>query len=395
MIERADRKGWRLAAWLLTGILVYLGVLSSALSMWGDYDQARQRAIAGNWFGAGADASWPDGTKGLARHFATWDAQHYLYLGQVGYGPGVKSNAFYPLWPLVIGWATRLTGWEGVIVGMLLANGFAIGAWVLFHGIAVRRFGRDVADWALLLLLAFPGSLFQRFVYSEALFLLLLMVLWNGLERRRYGWAIVAALLLPMTRGVGAFCVLPIAWHWIERLREVKMRGIRWRAGWTAIAMVIAPVAGWGGYLAQMGWWTGNPLAGIEAQRHWGAHAVGNLWDVVKFVAGFLNPTSWHDFRGSILDRLAFLLVLVLVPTIRNLGWDIVVWTYVLGVIPAMSGTFVSFTRFAGCAFPVFLGLAYLLCRPTRQRARWAVLGVFAMLHAVLVWRFLNFRWAG
>lgn len=403
MNEGGGRPRGRVTAWLVAGTIVYFGVLVAALSLWGEYDEGRFRAIGANWFGAGAEAAWPDGTAGLARHFATWDAQHYLYLSQAGYGPGVKSNAFYPLWPLAIGWGTALTGWDGVVVGMVLANGCALGAWVLFHGIAARRFGREVGDLGLVLLLVFPGSLFQRFVYSEGLFLLLLMGLWNGLERRRYGWAGLAALLLPMTRGVGVFCVLPVLWHWGVRVREVGLRGLGWRSAATGLGLVLGPVAGWGVYLVLMGAWTGNPLAGMEAQRHWGAHAVGNLWDVVKFLEGFLSPTSWHDFRGSMLDRLMFLLVLVALPAIRRLGWDMVVWTYVLAVIPAMSGTFVSFTRFAGCAFPVFLGLAWLLSRIGSRdgRLRWGVVGVvgvvgvFATLHGVLVWRFVNFRWAG
>lgn len=395
MTERGEIAGGRIGAWLLVATLVYFGGLIGALFVGESFEEERRQVIAERWFEPGAESAWPDGETGLARHFATWDAQHYLYLAQQGYAPGVPSNAFYPLWPLLIRGVTHLTGWSTVAVGMVLANSFALGAWVLFYGVAARRFGREVATWALVLLLAFPGSLFLRFVYSEALFLLLVLVLWNGLEQRRYGWVVVAALLLPVTRGVGAFCILPIAWHWILRLRETGVTGTPWRTGFVGIATVLSPAVGWVGYLALMMLWTGDPLAGIEAQRHWNVHAIGNLWDVLQLVAGLLHPTTWHDFRGSMLDRLVFVLVLVLLPVIKRLGWDLVVWTYVLAVIPAMSGTFVSFTRFAGCAFPVFLGLAFFLCQPTRTWARWVVLGVFVLLHAVLVWQFLNFRWAG
>ena len=37
-----------------------------------------------------------------ATPFATWDAQHYLYLATEGYGPGRPSIAFFPLFPWLI-----------------------------------------------------------------------------------------------------------------------------------------------------------------------------------------------------------------------------------------------------------------------------------------------------
>jgi hypothetical protein len=70
-------------------------------------------------------------------------------------------------------------------------------------------------------------------------------------------------------------------------------------------------------------------------------------------------------------------------------------WAWVLGVMPAMSGTFTSFTRFASCAFPMFIALGVVLGKPEWRWIRYAVLAVFALLHAVLVRRFVNFRWAG
>ena len=86
-----------------------------------------------------------------------------------------------------------------------------------------------------------------------------------------------------------------------------------------------------------------------------------------------------------------------------------------------MSGTFTSYTRFASCAFPVFIALAAFFAAerggrkteltPATETAppaplvarpwslvlglKWALLAVFAALHIVLVWRFVNFRWAG
>ncbi|MCL5743776.1 MAG: hypothetical protein M1541_07590, partial [Acidobacteria bacterium] len=278
------------------------------------------------------------------------------------------------------------------------------------------------------------------------LFFLLLMGLWWGLEERRYGRAAVCAGLLPLCRGVGAFAVLPLAWHalsvappgwWVQleawgagqwRGRRQKEEGRRkkvedrlgstetrpagsgsgvWGFGsrekqgsagassyraWTLLA---APVLGWGTYLGLMWLWTGNAFAGLEAQKYWQVHSIGNLWNMPKFVAGFFEVSAWHEFRGSVLDRCLFVLLVYTLPTIWRWGKDMVVWTYVLGILPAMSGTFTSFTRFESCAFPLFIALAAFFTGLKRKWPLVLFIILSATLHAVLLWRFVNHRWAG
>jgi hypothetical protein len=413
--------GQPLLGWLLGLKLVYLSLVAFTAWGWGDYDEAALKAIDAQWFDQnGGGWSLAKNVAPLARHFATWDSEHYLYLSQDGYGAGVKSCAFYPLWPLIVRWTAPLAGGNHLIGGLVVSNLCSLAAWVLFYERVRRRWGASAAGWALLLLVLFPGSLFFQFLYSESLFILLVMLLWWGLEERRWGLAWVAASLLPLTRAVGLFAVLPIAWQalqvappvWLVRLRAKRhtrkpmqdlptpppdgtqdgraiAKPCRW---WLLLA---GPLAGWAAYLVLMAHWTGNPLEGIEAQKHWGVHSVSNLWNLPKFIVGFFTPTEWHAFRGSLLDRSSLVLLLYSLPVAWRLDKDLMVWIYVLGILPAMSGTFTSYTRFASCAFPMFIALGVFLGRPERRFLRWATVWVFATLHAVLLWRFVNFRWAG
>lgn len=399
----------RLLGLVLLAKLLYLGVVLVALGLRSDLDEEKF---------SGAMVRWPrSGPALFASHFGTWDAAHYLYLSEAGYAPGIPSCAFYPLWPLLIRWSSLLVGGREVIAGMVLANGFSAAAWVLFHRGVARQFGEPAAGWALAWLAVFPGSLFYQFIYSEGLFFLLVMGLWFGLERQRYGVAWISALLLPLARGVGVFCVLPIGWHLLMRLRLGWMSRWEWarreqavlerqaasgqarrrtaRPAWLSFALLAAPLLGWGIYLALMWLWTGNPFEGIAAQRFWGVHSIRNLWDVPKFVVGWLTPTQWHGFTGSVLDRLMFLLLVETLPVIWRASKGLTIWTYVLGVLPAMSGTFTSYTRFASVAFPMFVALAVFFERRRLPWLRWGLLAGFATLHLVLLWRFVNFRWAG
>ena len=452
---------WQTLKWMFRAFglkTVYLLLIFGSLILWQGPDPNKFHAV---------NARWPrSGEPVFASHFATWDAAHYLSLSEVGYHRGVPSCAFYPLWPLLVRWSAPLFGGSHVVAGMVLSNVCSLLAWLLFYQMTRARWGPRAAGWALVFLMVFPGSLFFQFNYTESLFLLLVLGLWWGLERRRYDVAWVCAGLLPLTRAVGLFAVLPIGWHalrvaspgwwrrWVSPWRRGdaaqpsnNQRGWRmengrssapppsekssqqttkrgegtaegesgvglagaspYRAGafgpqpsafglrvrpWWLLA---APLLGWGIYLALMWYWTGNPFEGFAAQKSWGVHSIGNLVNVPKFVIGFFTPTAWHEFTGSLLDRCLFLVLLWCLPVLWRLDKGLLVWTYVLGILPAMSGTFTSYTRFASCVFPVFIALGVFLERREWRWLRYGLLAVFLLLHIVLVWRFVNFRWAG
>ncbi len=401
-------------------IIYWLAILLSTI-IWHRMDLERFSLVNQRW-------PWVVESN-LLSHFATWDAAKYLYLSEVGYGKDKPSCAFYPLWPFLVRWISPLDAENQLMVGILLANICSFVAWVFFHRIVAQSWGQSAANWSLVFIILFPGSLFFQSHYTESPFLLLIMILWWGLEERRYIWAAIAGFLLPLTRGIGVFVILPIAAYalqpaspWVRSqfdVLRVKAEGHGKRAVWVINThaliskissfrclgfhsvvsrswLLTAPLAGWAVYLTLMWYWTGNPFEGFIAQRHFGnVHSIGNLWDLPKFILGLFSPTEWHAYRGSVLDRCVFLLMIEFVPILWYFDKRLLVWTYVLGILPAMSGTFTSFTRFASCAFPVFIALGVFLAPPERRGWRYGLLTVFAVLHVLLVWRLVDFRWAG
>jgi hypothetical protein len=141
--------------------------------------------------------------------------------------------------------------------------------------------------------------------------------------------------------------------------------------------------------------WTGNAFEGFEAQKHFGVQSIHNLFDPFRFVTKLFNPTEWHEYTGSLLDRCVFILLIYCFPLISKLDKSWCVWAFFLGVVPAISGGLTSFTRFASVVFPLFIALGVLLSKPGMRWWRWLVLTTFVTLHLILVWRFVNLRWAG
>lgn len=395
----------RLACRLLVLKALMMGVLALALVVHGSNE--------GFW---NFEVRWPrSGGPMFAGHFATWDAAHYFLLAEEGYRRDLPSCAFPPLWPWVIRWG-RACGvplpWAGLAAAHVLS---ALGL-ALFHDIARQECGDRAARWALAIACAYPGAMFFGVPYSEGLFLLLLVVL---LASMREGWLATAwgaALLLPLCRSAGVFVVVPLAWEvarscrgwqWLARTADLapreRIRGfgkgrVGWhpeRGSWWWWLLPMAPAMGWCAGLACLWTWTGDPLEGIHAQRHWGRHTVENLVNLPRFMEEMLQPTCWHGFSGSVLDRVMFVGLAYTMPWMwrRSRGWTL--WAVALGVLPAMSGGFTSFTRYGSVVIPMFWVWGEGLARAGGVGWKgWVVAGL-ACMQAVLLWRHVNYAWAG
>jgi hypothetical protein len=365
--------------------------------------------------------STPDGHLAFDCHFASWDAEHYLLIAAQGYEVGSSRCAFYPLFPLLIRCASIVTGGSQLVVGMVLSNLLSLVGWLVFFAMVRRRFGESTAILALTLLVAFPGSLFFQFVYTESLFFLLVMLLLLGLQQDRFWLALVSAFLLPLTRAVGLFCIVPLFWEWMTsspssfwlnlrtKIPFDKMNAVTdlshtgestkslrqiWRRGtW----LLLAPPLGWAVYLLLMKETTGNALQGFVAQKQFGMQSIGNIFNLPHFLSSLVMPSNFHEVRGSLVDRCSFILLIYSLPIIWRLGTTWFLWSVFLGIVPALSGMFVSYTRFASVVFPVFVAMAIFMDKPGLffRFLRVATVAMFVTVQVILVWRFVNFRWAG
>lgn len=393
---------WRVAAWIALAKLLYLGTAVAALKAWIHPEELPRLEVR-----------WPIGGEPVFEsHFATWDSAHYLLLATQGYADGVRSCAFYPLWPLLWRGVIALGAppvWGGIVMANLLST---LGlAWI--YTTVARRFDPARAFWTVVLMAIHPGNLFLQFGYSESLFLVVLTALWSGLEERRWPVAAIGALLLPLSRAIGVFSVLPIGFwllrhpavtpRWNRLVSHVGRRGASLlrvetdpsRAGMRWLVLLGLPIVGWGTYLGLMHHWTGNPFEGFEAQKSWGRHSILNLVNAPKFLMEYLNPRFFHEFADSMLDRLCFLAVAYSIPSLWRGRRDLMPWVYVLGILPAMSGSFTSYIRFAGMAFPVFLVWSSPPQNRLQRILRGIGLTVMGLLHLHLARNFVLGRWAG
>ncbi len=328
--------------------------------------------------------SYPlEGEPTLESRFATWDAAHYLYLAEYGYHARSPSCAFYPLWPMLIRGVWKLVGGSPVVVGLILANLLSIAGLTVFYRFAVERMGPEAALWSLIVLCAFPGAIFFSLIYTESLYLLLLMGFFWLVYRRRYGWAAVVGFFLPLTKAMGIFVTVPTA-YLLCRRKEL------FRFGWVLGIVGLGYVT----YFGLIWGWTGSPFSGFTAQRAYpNQPSIWNLVNLPLFLQRVVHVTGVHNVTGSLLDRLVFGVWLATLWPLWK--WDRTLFLYaaLAGYIPAAATGFVSYQRQVMMCFPMFWILGRWMAREESRWWRWHGVGLLAIVQWCFLVRYLAFDW--
>ncbi len=301
----------------------------------------------------------------FAETFAAWDSAWYLDIAQRGYtfrADAPSSVAFFPLYPLLIRVGAFLFGgspqafWLSAIA--LSYASFVI-ALVLLHRLTERCFGsRDAARRAVLSIAVFPFSFPFTRIYTESLFLLVSVGAIFSAVAGRWRLAGACGALATVTRPNGIVLLVPLAimalqapWAWRPLLGRV-------------FALLALPAALlW--YCAFVYALSGDPLAWLNAQAHWG-YSIGNApWASVQSALESVETQGLYRYLVSSHGALyAFshaaigLAVVALTPSVfRRLGPAMGCYVAIGILIPFSGNALEGIGRYASTLFPVFVYL--------------------------------------
>jgi hypothetical protein len=339
--------------------------------------------------------------------WARWDSVWFLRLAHDGYGGTEQAAAaFYPLYPLLTGVLGRVLLGHYVLAGVLISLAAALGAFVLLYELAEPRLGQAGARRAVLYLAVFPFALFLQAVYSESLFLLLVLASFLFAERSRFLEAGLVAGLAWLTRPVG-IALLPalalIAWRAPNRV------GALLRLAAAPVVFALYPLWLW--------WRLGDPFEFRSAEKYWGRDLsslgpLGGLWDglragwagVRQLASGSHTERFWHAVQDTDplrvavinLENLVFLALFAVLTVIawRRFGAPYGLYATLSLLIPlSVPGErwpLNSMPRFGLALFPIFLALAVLGERP---RVHIAIVVISAVLLGVACVQWALWQW--
>jgi hypothetical protein len=291
--------------------------------------------------------AWPTNplTLGLdagVRNDALWYARIVLH----GYSFSrvhESSIAFYPLYPSVVRVVSALGG-NVYVGGMVTSLVFLFLAVPLLHAWLENRGLGGLTPVAVACLLLFPWSLFYASMYSESLYLVLVLGGFVWYERRQWYLSSLCVFLLAMCRPTGVLIVPALA---VLCYRQVPRR-------WLSTLPIAAGLLGACSFAAFQWFVFGTPIASFDAAAvpPWlrGPHQA--LLDLSLHARpGF--PSWYFAFMLSIAA-----LLLAAVPTVyRRFGLSYALYATLTVLLPAFSGL-TSVERYVVVDFPVFAALA-------------------------------------
>lgn len=367
----------------------------------------------------------------LVSPLARWDAVWFLSVADSGYNDADSPRAaFFPLYPLLSRAVGELAG--GSRAAVLLASfavslGALVVALALLHRLTAIELGRRAAGPAVLLLCAFPASVFLGAPYSESLFLAASLGAFLAARTGHWAWAGVAAAAASGTRSAGVLVLLglvllylygprsdrpgelaPPARGWLASLRPVHAL----RADVAGLALAPLGLVAYSGYLAIA---HGDPFAFSSSQELWGRDFAGpfvGVWDGLlaavdgarQLASGSREPVYFEQaggdpFRVAAVNLMLFgslvFAVAACLGVLRRLpfayGAYVVAALAVPLSFPVAPQPLMSLPRFLVVLFPIFMWMA-VACEERRSTARVAaasavLLGLFTTQFAT--WQFL------
>lgn len=255
----------------------------------------------------------------ILRSLTTWDGQFYLGIIRDWYHVdpvfgAYRDVAFLPLYPLVVRILAAPWPQFAELIAVLVSNATFLLALGVLARLGQLYLGRRRAALAASLLAIYPFASVFAMVYSESLFLLLMVTAFLATERGHRTWAGILFALACLARFQGLVLLLPL---WLLMLRQDS-----WRPRASQLWLALGPAAT-AVFLLYVGSLTGSVTGYLDAQQAWGREGFGGTpaeeaigAGVTPYQAALLLTLSWSVFMLVWVRRDRLRLEYALVPVL-------------------------------------------------------------------------------
>lgn len=312
-----------------------------------------------------------------------WDSEWYFKIVTEGYryngDPTVPQNiVFYPLYPMLARGLAAISGLAPSDALLLVSNVAGLLAIVALFKLVREEFGDQFALATTALLSFFPTSVVLSAGYTEPLELLLTVLFFLVLKRKRYFSAALFAGMAVADRSTGIVLLPVLVWEmWLNRDQKPFFPAL--------IPCVLIATSGLWLFMIYLWYSFGDPFVFSEGQAafHLGATLVTRLVAALKFepfTRMILN--DWNPWGQGSWFTLLFIVLIVVGWSRLRFSWTLFAMGALLLPYLTLSGGpagFASMSRFNLVSFPLFVVLA-----DVGLRARWLLVGVIGLFSASL-----------
>ena len=385
-----DSSLWRSAlkhaglAYLLSRLAVMVGAAIVAAELRADENKIKEHLVWG--FIGKVDphargGSLPKSAGSMILDVLTsWDGIWYLRIVRFGYPTFVPQHityddtqarvAFFPAYPHLVRIVNAVLPGGDTLAALFL--NFVLGAsFILLVGLLARSwFGVSAAKRAMILCALFPGSFVLSFAYSEALLLFLAAACLYLLQKEKWLFAGVIAMLATATRPNGiaviAACAVAafLAWKQTKSLRPF-------------IAPLLSPI-GFIGYQFWINKHADESGVWFRVQGEaWKEGASFGLTAIRRTLEAFTQPLTSPTDLITAASFVLTLFLLWLVWKKHRIPLPALTYSAVIIALMLLPATVTARPRFLFTAFPLFIAAAVWLDHPKRKEWWPYLVGLF------------------
>ncbi|MBI3379818.1 hypothetical protein HY029_03635 [Candidatus Gottesmanbacteria bacterium] len=321
--------------------------------------------------------------------FANFDGVHYLTIAKFGYSAQF-TQVFFPLYPMMVGFINQLLQKVNpVIIGLLISNLLFFLSLLILTKLLSLDYKVDTIKWILLFLIFFPTSFFFGSLYTESLFLFLILTAFYAARKNQWLAASIFGVLASSTKFIGIFLLPALLWEWQEQKRKKITTIFR-------SPLSLIPV-GLLSYMLYLQVKFGDWLYFWHAQPVFGAQRSGGgvilipqvLWRYMKILTSVSYKTE--AFWIPLLELISTLgvITLLIMAFKKKIRSSYLVFSFLTIITPTFTGTFSSMPRYILVAFPIFIVLGMLKSRLIKG----IFLAIFSVLLLVLTILFTRGHW--
>ena len=326
--------------------------------------------------------------------FGNFDGVHYLTIASRGY-QAQFTQVYFPLFPLLLKYFYRILPLGNPLVnGLILTNLLFLISLYLFNLLLRTMVSEKQTRWILAFLVFFPTSFFFGSLYTESLFLfLMLFSLYLG-QQKKWWLAALTAAFASATRIIGIFLWPVLLWQWRESRNQKQKKS---RISILKSPVCYIPPLGLIAYMVYLKVYFGDALYFWHAQPVFGAARSGSsvifmpqvIYRYIKMFAGipFFQEAFWITFLEFFLAISTLFLLVIAHRRKLPLAWLIFAWPAVL--LPTLTGTFSSMPRYILMALPIYAVLASI----GNLKIRSFLLFICLLLQLVLTMLFNSGHW--
>ncbi|MBN1263826.1 MAG: hypothetical protein JW991_05755 [Candidatus Pacebacteria bacterium] len=319
---------------------------------------------------------------------ANFDGVHYLSIARNNYG--LYQQAFFPLYPKLISCLGRWFGGEFLLAGWLISFFSLWLSLLIFYKLVRLDYKKTIARRAIVFLLLFPTSFYFTALYTEAFFLLLILLTFYWARTGRWGLAPLTAALASGTRLVGIFLVPALLSEiWLQQKKNQRSKIYLFLlAGWVVVVSSLGLVF----YMLWLNRQFADPLLFVHVQPQFGAQRSGGkiiilyqvFWRYLKMIVTCQKNSPLYFTVWLELFSACLFLGLNILAYFKKMNPGYLVFAFLAFLTPTLTGTFSSLPRYVLVLFPGFIILAQIF----EKKSFWVKVYFFLSLILFFVCQF-------